>query len=175
MPGSLPEGPTLAGLLAGSLLLLVSQAGSAAPRMNCVAANGARVVVVVDRQLDDVAVAMMANGKPIIAVNPPVLQRLRPQTQAFFYAHECAHHVLGHTLGTNHGLAQEREADCWAMNALVTVGMFAAADVEVVQRDVARFGKKDWAHIAGVERALQFDKCLNRRGRNRVAPAKSRP
>jgi len=98
---------------------------------------------------------------PIIVYNPRVLQWLQPATRIFFYAHECAHHVLNH-MGRGFPLGHEQEADCWSIVALVSNGILGDDDITAVQRDLAKAGKGDWTHLPGPQRAINLRRCFNR-------------
>ncbi len=67
------------------------------------------------------ASATIAWGQPVIIIDPNQLGN--PLWEEFLMAHECAHHVIGHTLPTGMWwrsmavwatAAQELQADCWA-------------------------------------------------------------
>lgn len=125
----------------------------------CRDVNGIAVASVSNPGLQDVAQATILNGSPIIYYNPSVLSWTRPQTRLFFYAHECGHHALGHVL-SGLRLGQEQEADCWGITRLKRLNLLSDRDVTLVQADIARFGKGDWTHLPGPQRAINLRECL---------------
>jgi hypothetical protein len=108
--------------------------------------NGYAVASVSNASIQDIAMATIANGNPVILYNPYVLANTRAQTRLFFYAHECGHHALGHAL-KGLRLGQEQEADCWAINKLVELKLVSDQDISLIQADIARFGRGDWTHL----------------------------
>jgi hypothetical protein len=126
----------------------------------CVDFRGMPVVSIMNTSIQDVAMATYApNGAPVIVYNPNVVVWLSAPTRLFFYAHECAHHVLAHEVRGN-SLTQEQEADCWAIAYLIKIGMLGQNDVAEIQQDIARFGKADWIHLPGPVRAINLRFCL---------------
>lgn len=126
----------------------------------CVDYRGVPVASIVNNGLPDVAMATYAqNGAPVILYNPSALAWLSHPTRLFFYAHECAHHVLAHGV-RGHPLAREQEADCWGIRQLVSMGMLDNQGVFAVQNDMARVGRGDWTHLPGVPRAINLAACL---------------
>jgi len=129
----------------------------------CVDFRGISVASVRNDAINDVAVAGNApNGAPIIQYNTRVLASLQPQTRLFFYAHECAHHALAHSV-RNVPFTQEQEADCWAVRTLTERGDLDDDDVSVVQSDISRAGQGDWTHLPGPQRAINLRRCLGQR------------
>lgn len=126
----------------------------------CYVGTGYPVPSIANYNINDIAMAGIANGQPVIYYNPNILNMMSPPTQFFFYFHECAHHVLGHTIGYSHPLSREQEADCWAIRQLVGSGRFGAGEVNAVQRDLANFGRGDWSHLPGPQRAINLQWCL---------------
>jgi hypothetical protein len=127
----------------------------------CADFRGIPVASVLNPALNDVAAANWApNGAPVIQYNPNVLIRLAPQTRTFFYAHECAHHALAHGV-RNIPFQQEQEADCWAIQTLVSRGVFGVQDIALIQNDLS-FSPGDWTHVAGPQRAFNLAACLRR-------------
>jgi hypothetical protein len=123
--------------------------------------RGIPVASIRDDSIGDVAKATIApDGSPVILYNVGVLHWLQPQTRLFIYAHECAHHALGHNFGTTHPLRMEQDADCWGIRTAVTDGQLSADDVAIVQADIARVGVADWMHLPGPQRAINLSACL---------------
>lgn len=120
----------------------------------------AAVPSVTDPSLRDVGRAIGWRGRPVIGYNPYLVELLSPQTRLFFYVHECAHHVLGHTAGEADPNTMEQQADCWAVRDLVAKGLFRPRDVATVQADIARHGRADATHAPGGIRAINLLACL---------------
>lgn len=141
--------------------LLYSSSGNAQIAFEgCRDINGVPVASISNVRIPDIAMASISNGRPVIYYNPSVLAWTRHQTHLFFYAHECAHHALGHVL-SGMSLGQEQEADCWGVVTLRRLRRLSDQDISVVQSDIARLGRGDWAHLPGPERAIRLRACLD--------------
>lgn len=126
----------------------------------CVDDRGLAVGSTSDSNVQDIAVAMRApNGAPLIRYNPQVVAWVHPETRLFFYGHECAHHALGQ-ITLMPSKANEQQADCWSARELTRQKLLSHTNISVVQADIAKLGKEDWAHIAGPERAIRLGNCL---------------
>ena len=126
----------------------------------CIDAMGVPVAEIPNTMIADIAQAnRLPNGAPVIYFNPNVLSWVSPPTRVFFQAHECGHHVLGHTLGRM-VMNMEQEADCWAIRTLVSMGMVGPMEMQAIQMDIARFGRGDWSHLPGPQRAINLQECL---------------
>jgi len=137
----------------------------------CTDIRGIPVLSIRSYGLNDIAVASVdAGGAPIIRYNPQVVSSVRPQTRLFFYAHECGHHALGHTL-SGVRLGQEQEADCWSIRTLVQKELLTSSDITLIQGDLAVMSKGDWTHLTGPQRAINLRACLD----EREAPESDRP
>jgi hypothetical protein len=88
------------------------------------------------------------NGNKFIHVDPGVMNNWTT-SRMFVLAHECAHHLLGHT--SNLGQAeryyggttkQELEADCWAAKSLQSIG-----NTQDISRTILEQASK--GHFAG--------------------------
>ena len=127
----------------------------------CVAPSGTPVISIPGNNIPDIAMAkILADGRPAIIYNPSVLPWVSAQTRIFFYAHECAHHVLGHTLGALTHNA-EQKADCWAIRMLSDNQLVNDTDISAIQLDITRFGRGDWQHVPGPIRAINLRSCLS--------------
>ncbi len=144
-----------------SLVLLVMPVlAQAGPPLACLDYRGVEVQRVPDYFLHDAAMAdVLPNGEPVILYQPLVSGSISQQMKWFIYAHECAHHVLGHTTEDARA-SNEQEADCWAIGALYTRGILNDRDVKIVQAELAATGRADATHLSGVERARNLDTCL---------------
>jgi hypothetical protein len=150
--------------LAAAVAIAVPAAASAqAVYEGCVDSRGVSVASVPTGQIGDVAMAAVDpwTGTPVIFYNPLALSWLAPATRRFLYAHECAHHALGHTItGYTAPVYQEQEADCWAARRLADGGSFTDADRGPIAQDLARLAPGDWAHLPGTRRAANLEACL---------------
>jgi Zn-dependent protease with chaperone function len=128
-----------------------------------------QVTMIEDATLRDVAVAVYDSVRPVIYLNPRLMQRFSPDLQAFFMAHEYAHIELKHTragalradVGTRDQLLQlkELEADCLAARRLGPQGRQAAM---AAVRFFGRLGTTqfDTEHPTGTVRARRILDCL---------------
>jgi len=107
---------------------------------------------------------------PIIVLDPFLKHRSQGAHQRFLIAHECAHHLLGHTAPK--GLReratqpkgvenQELSADCWAAETLVQAELFA--DVRFVTDVCFRRGlhPPGSGYPSGVQRSTMIYHCFN--------------
>jgi len=118
--------------------------------------------------LHDLAVAAFENGRPVIYYNPMLMQRVGPELEAYFFAHEYGHIRYGHTgsaLTTGEGdlgalrVRQELEADCYAAE---TLGETQPEAVNAALRFFTRMGPftfDSW-HPSGAQRAAKILSCL---------------
>lgn len=105
-------------------------------------------------------------GNPVIYVDPEFMRHWA-MSRIFVLAHECAHHMLGHTLPqgmwfrTNQVWAtrqQELNADCWAAQQLSLLG-----DIEGLKKVIVQFSSQgsqpQGSHPSGAERAGTIANC----------------
>jgi hypothetical protein len=137
---------------------------------NCIDGIGNRVLMLETPGTNNFY-ATVQNGGPVILWDTIFARNLSPQAQTFFYAHECAHHALGHTL-TNIPSLREKQADCWAINTLVGSGVFNRADLSQVQSEISQFPGDWWVYLPGPRRAMFFEECLASAG---IATAPRQP
>lgn len=95
--------------------------------------------------INDVAEAMPG----WILLDPRVLS-MPAAIQHFWYAHECAHHVLG---------ADEQRADCWAIRTGRDKGWFMAADFDWMDRHMRHY-PGDATHLPGPQRVAAIKACF---------------
>ena len=128
--------------------------------VHCTDARGFPVTLVSEPQLNDVGMARLApNGAPEISLNPLILENLPPAVQLFWYAHECAHHVLGHTLGVPQ-LNNEMDADCWAIRIGRNQGWFRRQDLSGMYHYFINNPGSPWGHLPGPQRLQHFVNCF---------------
>jgi hypothetical protein len=142
------------------LFLSLPALAQAAESFVCLDYRGLRVKEVPSYRIRDVALAnVLPNGQPVIIYHPIVKTAVSQQTESFIYAHECAHHVLGHTAEDAEPV-NEQEADCWAIQALYHKGIFNDQDVKIVQAELIATGRADAMHLSGLARAVNLEACL---------------
>lgn len=110
--------------------------------------------------LGDGGRAWVVNRVPMIVLDEKVLDRLPDKLQLFFYGHECAHHVLGHTLVYRPD--RESEADCWAIKDGRARGIFSRSEVEGFAPFLAASrGSAITGHLPGPARAKHLLNCFD--------------
>ena len=118
--------------------------------------------------LHDLAVAAFENGRPIIYYNPVLMQRVGPELEAYFFAHEYGHVHYGHTgsalTSTESDLSairvrQELEADCYAARTLADGDPAAVAAAIRFFNRLGPFRFDAW-HPSGAQRAAKILSCL---------------
>ena len=107
-------------------------------------------------------------GQPLIAVDPGVMGNWTA-SRVFAIAHECGHHMRGHTMPQGRWWrhmdfwatrAQELDADCWAAATLAAHGYWYLADLERAARDFAMEGPfMQGNYPSGRERAEVVARC----------------
>ncbi|MCH9765011.1 MAG: hypothetical protein K0U34_03330 [Alphaproteobacteria bacterium] len=110
-------------------------------------------------ELRDVAHAVIMNKVPYIVLNPTRLATLPPKLQAFFYEHECAHHLLGHNY--NPTLSSEPEADCLAVKSGRDRGLFTRADVVAFRPWIVPLRGSMRGHLPGKKRFALLMQCFD--------------
>ncbi len=110
-------------------------------------------------ELGDVGRAQIITRIPIISLDPDRLRTLPPTMQIFFYMHECAHHVLGHTISPTP--ASENEADCWAIKYGREAGLLSRLDVEGFGPYLADSKGSPFGHLPGPQREEHLLQCFD--------------
>lgn len=108
-------------------------------------------------------------GNPIIHIDPAAASNWTVSSR-FTIAHECAHHLLGHTttLGnlarfSGGSVTQELEADCWAAQKLRSIGMNAEINRMILQN--ASYGHfSSPGYPSGADRAANIVACAGTGG-----------
>lgn len=128
--------------------------------VSCTDAYGQHVHSVLVNNLGDVGRARNLFKTPVIMLDPDHLNRLPAKLQLFFYGHECAHHVLGHTFVMRP--TAESEADCWAAKDGRERGLFTRYEVEHWAPWFAKSrGNAISGHMPGPERAKFILACFD--------------
>lgn len=151
-------------LLAIPALSLTGALQAQAPFDACVDRAGAKIPSRTNSKMDGYGgMAGYEKGKPIILWNAKYLANAPEYQQLLVYLHECAHHDLGH-LWTDNGakpeLANEIEADCWAIQLMVDGGMIGQFQFDsLLEREGRKQGDGD--HLGGVEQVRTLQRCLS--------------
>lgn len=104
--------------LSMTILMLGAVTASAQQPRHCVSYQGFSVPYIADPTLNNVGIATHDfYGRPIIIMNPQVLNQFPPLAREFWFAHECAHHALPPWQNS------EDAADCYAIQAMRWLGM----------------------------------------------------
>jgi len=148
--------------LAVALIALAYAEPSSAqsPYFNCVNFAGFNVQQV-PGNISGAMATVSPYGQPIIVYNPQQMAGLTPVMRDFIFAHECAHHVLGHgAIQPGNNPIAEQDADCWGIQALVNGFGLHPGNIHQLQALLASFGPGDWAHFPGPIRAQNLPSCL---------------
>ena len=158
-------------LAIGALLSPAVHASMEKPRAHAIVAGvsvvcrdfrGIPVETVRVADLGDVGRAWLVNRVPLIVLDEKMLDRLPDKLQLFFYGHECAHHVLGHTV--LYRPDRESEADCWAIKDGRDRGIFSRSEVEGFAPFLAASrGSTITGHLPGPARSKHLLKCFDER------------
>ncbi len=115
-----------------------------------------------DNSIAYAGVATFRNGRPVILWNARTNRYLSPTQRLFLYLHECAHHVLDHLYHGDVGLAEERAADCWAIQLMVDGSMIRPRQLRELER-TRRAARGDDTHLGGEAHVRSLQECLERR------------
>lgn len=126
----------------------------------CTAFDGQPVATIPDPTITDIGYARQGSP-PVIVLNSRLLETLPPALQLFWYGHECAHHVLGHTVFTSFG--NEAAADCWSIRTGRDQGLFDRTDVEGFAPYFLANPGSPWGHLPGPQRQALFLQCYDTR------------
>ena len=124
--------------------------------MHCTSWDGARAVVEYSHRLNDVGHASrLANGQPLIQINPGVMAWFSPIVAQWWFAHECAHHALPP------GQDSEAAADCYATRQMVASGVIRdQRPLNTIARELSYLpGNPLTGHLPGPARAQHISAC----------------
>jgi len=133
----------------------------AAAGYTCTDYRGQSVPTLYTTDIDDGAKARQTDDGPVILANQAVLSHFSEVMNTFVYAHECAHHALGHLKHRTSNRQIEQAADCWAARTLMHNGWFDAQDLRQVQWVIEQYGKQDAVHPQPHLRAKNLMRCLD--------------
>ncbi len=127
--------------------------------MSCSDFRGTAVRTLRMTELGDVAGARIMGRIPVILIDPNRLAKLPGELQLFFYGHECAHHVLGHSYAAT--TSSENEADCWSIKYGRDRGLFTRDDVVSWAPHFSHSRGSRVGHLPGPERAKRLVACYD--------------
>lgn len=140
--------------------------------MQCEDFRGVPVRTLQIKELGDVGSARIIGRIPVILLDEDRLAGLPARLQLFFYGHECAHHVLGHSFTQT--IWSEREADCWAIKLGRDKGFFSREDVVEWAPYFAHSKGSALGHLPGPQRASRLVACFDDPSDELVEPLEAR-
>ena len=145
----------------GLILALAASSHAQTPTtISCIDARG-RVVRAVQITNGVLAKATTdEGGQPIIQYDARRVDGISPQLQLFVYAHECAHHTLGHDTTGSFTEAQEHNADCRGVDMLTRRLGFTSNDVMLLQGRMLELGSDTVRRLPWRTRAYDLEGCL---------------
>lgn len=124
------------------------------------------VPVIVTQNPQIASASLDSFGNPVIYIDPSAMSNWTA-SRMFTIAHECAHHILGHSLpqgmwfrSMNFWATREQElaADCWAAQQLRAI-----LGIQDLQRTIAQFSNQgpmpQGNYPSGLERASVVARC----------------
>jgi hypothetical protein len=122
--------------------------------------RGFPVFLISNPNLQDVGMATLGpSGEPVMILNPIIMNSLAPELQLFWYAHECAHHALGHV--ANRTPFNEAEADCWAVVTGRDQGWFPPQAFQGLISILGNNPGSAWGHLPGPKRIRNMMRCYS--------------
>ena len=153
------------GILVGFAVLILSNQAQAQPDMFVGYDSFCGLPVVVGHDPQTATARKNSLGKPFIHIDPGAISNWTT-SRIFVLAHECAHHLLGHTntLGEMERYfggtrKQELEADCWAARQLRRFGHMFDLDRTVLEQLSRGHFKPGGGYPSGTERATNIVQC----------------
>jgi hypothetical protein len=142
------------------LALAASSHAQTSTTINCTDARG-QAVRAVQTTNGVLAKAMTDDrGQPIIQYDARRVDGISPQLQLFVYAHECAHHALGHDTTRSFIDAQEHDADCRGIDMLTRRLGFTSNDVMLLQERMLELGPETARRLPWRTRMFDLEGCL---------------
>jgi len=119
--------------IAASLLAAATLADAQTLAISCADAAG-RPVRPVPRTNGIIAKAAVdADGRRVIESDSRQIDGVAAQQHLFVYAHECAHHALGHDVSQPFTATEEQSADCQAVQMLMRRAGVTSNDIMLLQ------------------------------------------
>jgi hypothetical protein len=108
------------------------------------------------------AVATIVNGGPAIVMDTTALRSVPLAFAVFTYAHECAHHCLGHVIQPSYlpNPAHELAADCMAAKTTRNYGWLPLSQFNVAMQVLYTFSA-DPSHPSGPFRVKNATACYH--------------
>jgi len=114
--------------------------------------------------------AIDATGRRIIRYDPRQVTTISAQQHLFVYAHECGHHALGHNLaGQPLTPAEEHDADCYGIRALMNKAGVIADDVQALQNQMQTLGPGDARRLPWQRRTYALVSCVAKAASDQTA------
>ncbi|HXD19331.1 MAG TPA: hypothetical protein VN654_20105 [Vicinamibacterales bacterium] len=140
--------------------------------ITCNGANG-RSVTAVQALNGTIAKAVVdSDERAVVQYDPRNVDGVTPQDHLFVYAHECAHHALGHDPRASFSAAQEQEADCYGIRALMNRVGFTPSDVVILQMDMTGLGTGVARRLPWRARTYDLEGCVPEVAASRQAAAR---
>jgi len=122
--------------------------------MHCVALDGQRVLIELNPFMSDVGMASRFGGQPFIRINPRILSQYSSAVSQWWFAHECAHHMLQPDQNS------EEAADCYGIRRLVSDGIiYHPRQLDAFATELRHLPGTDLGHLPGTLRAMNITRC----------------
>jgi len=145
-------------------------------QLQCQSWRGERVPIRFNHSLPQVGRAYRSSdGRPVIEINPGILNQFSSPVARWWFAHECAHHELPPVANS------EKQADCRAARKLRSAGLLQSADLDHFHRELRFVPASAMGHLPGPDRAEHVRKCFGatqqfaQSGRSNAQEAKPAP
>jgi hypothetical protein len=100
------------------------------------------------------------DGRPVIEYDARPIDGVGVQQRLFVYAHECGHHALGHDSTHPFTPAQEQEADCHGIQAMIRRTGFTSNDVMILQGELRDLAPAAARRLPWRSRTYDLEACL---------------
>jgi hypothetical protein len=117
--------------------------------------------------------AIDADKRRVIESDSRKVEGVSAQQQLFVYAHECAHHALGHDVDQPFTGAQEHDADCQAIQTLIRRAGLTSNDVMLLQADMRELAPDSARRLPWRSRTYDLESCLPEVAAQRQAASRS--
>ena len=141
--------------------------------ITCSAANGRAVTAVQVTNGTIAKAAIDQDDRAVVQYDPRSVDDVTPQDRLFVFAHECGHHALGHDSHTPFTAAQEQDADCYGVRALINRVGLTPSDVAILQMDMSRLGTDTSRRLPWRARTYDLEGCVPEIAARRQAAART--
>ena len=156
----------LAAIITVAILIFQSPVFAGADFSGC-SVRGQQIETVIDESIMSIAEARYVNSKFLIIANP-FSSYFGWETLRWLYLRQCGHIELKYlTANSRNGVRtsrEETEADCWAINTLVKKEGLGNRQIKSIERDIQRMNSNEHRLILGVQRRIDLDQCVRRKG-----------